>query len=100
MWPDADPAEIMAVLNAYGTGPHEIGRERVQLAILKLSRGDRARLPALVAAAKRDWRDVVAYAESPEAMRVGPIKMRELSPRAARALRRRDKRQYRRWLRR
>jgi len=97
-WPDGDPQEIMAVLDAYGTEPYERGRDRVQLAIIKLSGGKRDRLEALVQTAKRDYRDVLAYAEYPEEMRTGPIAMRQLSAEEARALRRRDKAQYRKWL--
>jgi len=97
-WPEADPQEIMDVLNEYGTKRHETGRERVQLAILKLSQGKRDRLPDLVKMAKVDWRDALAYAEYPEEMKTGPIKMRELSPQETRAIRQRDKRQYKKWL--
>jgi len=71
----------------------------VQLAILKLSGGERERLPDLVKMAKLDWRDVLAYAEYPEEMKTGPIEMRSLSSSATRTIRRRDKRQYQKWLR-
>lgn len=42
------------------------GRERVQVAILKVSVGDVNRLMTAVAAAKRDYRDVLWWAEYPE----------------------------------
>lgn len=98
MWPDADSQEILDLLNEYGSKSYETGRERVQMAILKLSGGDRKRLPDLVKMAKRDWRDVLAYAEYPEEMKTGPIKMRAMSKREAQSVRRRDKRQYEKWL--
>ena len=98
LWPTADIEEIMDLLDEYGVESHEKGQPRVQLAILKLSEGERERLPNLVRMAKRDYRDVLAYAEYPEAMRIGPKKMRQLSTKEAQALRQRDKRQYKRWL--
>jgi hypothetical protein len=98
-WPDADPEEIMRVLDEYGAEGWERGRGRVQLAILKLSEGDRERLPELVRMAKRDYRDVLAYAEYPEEIKTGPIKMNKLSPEETKAIRRRDRAQYRKWLR-
>jgi hypothetical protein len=96
-WPNTDPQEILDILNAYGTEKHETGRERVQLAILKLSGGKRDLLPDLVRMAKTDWRDVLAYAEYPEEMKTG-LEMRELPPKEAKAIRQRDKRQYEKWL--
>jgi len=88
----------MDLLNEYGTESHETGRARVQLGILKLSGGDREQLPDLVKMAKVDWRDVLAYAEYPEEIRMNPIEMREMPEKAARAIRERDKRQYKKWL--
>ena len=98
MWPDADPHEILDLLNAYGMESYETGRTRVQLAILKLSEGNRDRLPTLVRMAKADWRDVLAYAEYPEEMRTGPIEMRDMTQSEAQAVRQRDKEQYQKWL--
>jgi hypothetical protein len=98
-WPDVDPQEIMAILDQYGAEGSETGRDRVHLAILKLSEGQLERLPDLVAAAKVDYRDIVAAAEYPGQLRLGFVGMRELSPEERRALRRQDKAQYRKWLR-
>jgi hypothetical protein len=97
-WPDVDPEEILSILDEYGVEASERGRARVQLAILKLSAGQRDRLPELVVMAKRDYRDVVAYAEYPEEMRLSSVEMRQLSREEAQALRRRDRKQYLRWL--
>jgi hypothetical protein len=98
LWPDADPQEILDLLNEYGTGKYETGAERVQLAILKLSRGDRERLPELVKMAKTDFRDILAYAEYPEEMRTDPTEMRDMPAGKARSIRRRDRDQYEQWL--
>ena len=51
----------MAVLDSYGVRSHERERERVQLAILKLSDGSLEALHHYVAAAKRDYRDVLYW---------------------------------------
>jgi hypothetical protein len=98
MWPDADPQEILDLLNAYGTESYETGRTRVQLAILKLSEGDRERLPDLVKMAKVDFRDVLPYAEYPQEMRTDPIKMRDMPEEEAQSIRQRDRKQYESWL--
>jgi hypothetical protein len=71
----------------------------VQLAILKLSKGQRDQLPELVKMAKRDYRDVLAYAEYPEQMRLGFVGMSKLSPDEREAIKQRDRKQYRKWLR-
>jgi hypothetical protein len=97
-WPEADAQEILALLDEYGAESHESGRARVQLAILKLSEGDRERLPELVSMAKRDYRDVLAYAEYPEQMRTSAADMRKLTREEAKALRQRDRAQYLEWL--
>lgn len=97
-WPDIDPQEIVDILDQYGTEPFEQGRARVHLAILKLSEGDKQRLAELVAMAKRDFRDVVAYAEYPEEARLGFVAMKQLSQEEAQSVRSRDREQYTRWL--
>jgi hypothetical protein len=97
-WPDVDPREIMNILDEYGVESSERGRARVHLAILKLSEGQRDRLEEIVGMAKRDYRDVLAYAEYPEEMRIGFVGMSQLSPEEAQAIRQRDRKQYLEWL--
>ena len=97
-WPGVDPQEIMNVLDEYGVESHERGRARVQLAVLKLSGGQRDRLEELVRMAKRDYRDIVAYAEYPEEMRIGFVGVRRLTAEEVKAVRRRDREQYLEWL--
>ncbi len=98
MWPDDDPQEILDFLNEYGTRSWETGQERVHLAILKLSEGDQVALPKLVKMTKTDYRDVLAYAEYPEEMKISPIKMREMPEKDAKEIRERDNQQYKKWL--
>lgn len=88
----------MAILRVYGSKPNERERDRVHLAVLKLSKGRKDRLPGLVRLAAVDYRDVLAPAEFPEESSLGPRKMSELSPEEAEAVRRRDREQYLGWL--
>lgn len=53
-------------LGRYGTEPHEKEAERVRLAILDLSRGNLDELTRLVEAAKKDYRDLLMWAENGE----------------------------------
>jgi hypothetical protein len=62
-FPAEDTASVMSVLDAYGTETYERERERVQIAILKLSQGDADKLLHNVQAAKQDYRDVLYWAE-------------------------------------
>ena len=52
-------------------------RERVQLAILKLSDGNEDKLREFVAVAKRDYRDVLFWAEYPEEARLDTPEKRQ-----------------------
>ena len=97
-WPDVDPQEVLNILDEYGVESYETGQPRVHLAILKLCEGQREKLPKLVEMAKRDYRDVLAFAEYPEQMKKGFIEMDELSEEEAQAVRKRDTEQYLKWL--
>ena len=88
----------MSILDQYGVDRSIRGRARVQLAILKLSEGQRDQLPELVKMASRDYRDVLAYAEYPEQIRLGFVGMKTLSPDEQEAIKRRDRKQYCKWL--
>src|SRR5437763_9982438 len=59
-------ARVLELLDSYGVESYERERERVQLAILKLSDGNEDKLREFVAVAKRDYRDVLFWAEHPE----------------------------------
>jgi len=87
--------DVMDILDHYPDEGSEAGRARVQLAILKLSRGDPEKLPDLVAQAWSDFRDVLGAAEYPEQMRLPAWQLREEEGSAAAQ---RDLAQYRAWL--
>ncbi len=60
-FPQSDEAVILAALDQYGTEPHERERERVQLALIELSAGNKDLLLRYVQDAKTDYRDILAW---------------------------------------
>ena len=60
-----DLADVMALLDLYGVQSYERERERVQLAILKLSEGNTDKLLHYLDVAKKDYRDVLYWTEYP-----------------------------------
>ena len=60
---------VMTILNEYGAEYWQRGVNRVRLAVLKLAGGDIQTLRREIDVAKRDYRDVLAYAEYPEYMK-------------------------------
>ena len=78
-FPGDDGAAVSALLDLYGTEPHEREREKVQLAIVKLCRGSQEQLAGLVQLAKTDCRDVLCWAQS------GPIPEAQLQRQKAMA---------------
>ena len=58
-FPAEQQAEVLRELDALGTA----AKPRVQLAVLKLVNGRLAELPRHLEMARRDWRDVLMYAE-------------------------------------
>src|SRR6266404_8879782 len=66
IFPEAAQDRALALLDTYGVESYERERERVQLAILKLSEGNEEKLREFVQVAKRDYRDVLFWAENPE----------------------------------
>jgi site-specific recombinase XerD len=60
-FPRHDPAQILAILDEYGTEAYEGERERVHLAVLFASGGDLLTLHELVDLAKTDYRDVLNF---------------------------------------
>ena len=67
--PNEDTTTVLSVLDAYGTEIYERERERVHIAILKLSEGNVDKLLQYVTAAKQDYRDVLYWAEYSDASR-------------------------------
>ena len=76
-FPESAHARVLELLDAYGVESYERERERVQLAILKLSEGNEEKLGELVAVAKRDYRDVLFWAENPEEAKLDTPEKRE-----------------------
>ena len=76
-FPESVHARLLELLDTYGVESYERERERVQLAILKLSEGNEEKLREFVAVAKRDYRDVLFWAESPEEARLDTPEKRE-----------------------
>ena len=63
---------IEALLAAYGTEPHEREVKRVRLAILKISGGSEEKVAEYVTVAKKDYRDVLFWADQPQLARISP----------------------------
>ena len=71
-WP-----RVLELLDTYGVESYERERERVQLAILVLSEGSEVKLREYVAVAKRDYRDVLFWAEYPEESKIDTPEKRQ-----------------------
>ena len=69
---------VEQLLDAYGTEPYERERERVQLAILKLSEGSERKVEEHVAIAKIDYRDVLFWADQPEQAKIDSRERNEI----------------------
>ena len=79
-------------MKLYGTRPYHQEKERVWLAILKLYDENReTSLPTWINTARGDFRDVIAWAEYPNAMKHGPFAENK-------EIRKREKEQYEEWL--
>lgn len=70
-------ARVLELLDSYGVEPDERERERVRLDILKLSGGSEEKVREYVAVAKRDYRDVLFWAEYPEESRLDTPEKRQ-----------------------
>jgi hypothetical protein len=88
--------QVQRIFSDCGREEHEEISSRVKLAVLKLSGGDIEKVREYVQTAVKDYRDVLAWAEYPEQMRV---KSWELSPEENREIQARDLDQYESWLR-
>jgi hypothetical protein len=95
VFPKEDISKIMGILDQYGVRPHEQERERVQLAILKLSGGELEELQKQVRVAKSDYRDVLVFAEYP--LWFQSPKPLEDTP-ESKEIREKDRKQYLDWL--
>ena len=96
LFPNHAPAEILRLLDA-PPRPFE-GPERFQLAVLKLSNGDVARLRRYTAASGRGRHDLISSAEYPMSSRIGFLNCARLPASVQVAIFNRDLRQYLAWL--
>ena len=76
-FPESAQARVLELIDTYGVESYERERERVQLAILKLSEGNEEKLSEFVAVAKRDYRDVLFWADNPEEAKLDTPEKRE-----------------------
>ena len=98
MFPDPKirrQAEV--ILNGYGADGSAREPRRVRLAVLKLAGRDLEALQKNVSYAITDYRDVLAWAEYPEAIRSNSWRLPDGSPEKLR-LNEADRRQYEKWL--
>ena len=66
LFPDTEKrAEVVAVLESYGTEKYEQEPYRVSLAVLKLAGADLEEIRTLTTQAKQDFRDILSWAEYP-----------------------------------
>ncbi|MBI5623751.1 MAG: hypothetical protein HY924_08240 [Elusimicrobia bacterium] len=78
-FPEDRWSHVAQALDTYGAESYELERERVQLAILKLSMGNEDKLREHVAVAKTDYRDILLWADEPEASKLDtPEKKKEV----------------------
>lgn len=95
LFPAQDRAVATEMLAALAATPWMQETARVQVAVLKLSNGSVNDLQRFVAAARSDYRDVLAWAEYPAEMRspVSGVPRDEMSQ-----IRASDRSQYTEWL--
>jgi hypothetical protein len=95
VFPEREVADVLPLLDRYGAANHHRDKERVQLAILKLCDEEGCDDPtAYVETACADYRDVLAWAESPNLSRTAICK----DPVEREKLLARDRAQYLAWL--
>ena len=63
LFPLEDPDAILEILDRYGLETYERERDRVQCAVLWLSKGEMGRLLKYIDTAKGDYRDVLLYSQ-------------------------------------
>ena len=97
IFPDSSSEEIMSILARYGEDKHELEKDRVHLAILKLCEEEMLDDPIkYVEIAKKDYRDVLAWAEYPNQLKHNNTTC--LSSVESNKLKELDNRQYLDWL--
>jgi hypothetical protein len=89
--------QVLAALREYGRETWHRERNRVQLAVLKLAAGDLNALHSHLEIAKRDYRDVIAFAEYPGYFTKVPPNAKPSDPAHAEVIDA-DWKQYQQWL--
>lgn len=92
-----DINRIMDILDTYGGEPWQPDKERVQLAILKLSQGNEGTLKNNLEHAKIDCSDILWLAEEPN-LTAASDKLPELTQEEIQKLQDMDRKQYLDWL--
>lgn len=96
VFPKQSIESVLAQLDRYGSIAHEPERDRVHLAILKLCHEANLHDPEqYIQAAKKDYRDVLAWAENPGQMKIGWSSLTAVEQAEIIA---NDKKQYLAWL--
>lgn len=101
----ADQAEAVSLLEE-GAGrnlplndpPNLDNLERIRLALIKLAEGKLSELKQRIAIAKKDWREVLVPAETPEALAYGLVELMNADPGTRDEIQSRDRQQYENWL--
>ncbi len=97
VFPNRPESEIFTQLQAYGVESYEHEKHRVYLAILKLCEEEHSTDPMrYIDAAKRDYRDVLYWAEYPNEAKSPTWK--EKDPEKIKKIRKLDREQYNNWL--
>jgi len=64
---------VLALLDTYGVEPHEREVHRVHLALLKLGQSSEEKLKGYISIAKRDYRDILLWADRPAESRADAL---------------------------
>ncbi len=94
---DENHESILSMLSQYVALPRSQNLHRVHLAVLKLADGSASNLQRYVDAAKIDFRDVLAPAESPLFCQLGFVRVSRLTPPEVAQLQESDWHQYQEW---
>ncbi len=98
LFPEAEVREeVYSILNSYGGASWQPESARVKLAILKLSNGNPDQIRYFTVQACRDYRDILASAETPKQL-ANPF-IRKNDPEGYSQLGEEDKKEYQDWIR-
>jgi hypothetical protein len=98
-FPQEVHADVIEALDRYGTESWHLERDRVQLAVLRLSAGSVTEVSKYIDLARVDFRDVIAPAEYPQFWKLGFVGIDSLNATQLRRLKDSDWARYDAWLR-